>query len=966
MARTVTIGLQLEIGRYVQGAAEATRTTKAFVTELNQAAKAGNLDAVANSASRMGLVLGGAFALAVGAAARFDKQMSEVAAVSNATGGELERLRQAAIDAGNDTQFSATEAAKAEAELAKAGLSTSQILGGALRGSLALAAAGSLDLSEAAETAAKTMNMFHLQGKDVGHVADVLAAAANKSATDVHGMGDALKQSGLVASAAGISLEETVGTLSAFADRALQGSDAGTSLKSMLVAIQAPSGRASKLMSELGISAYDANGNFVGLARLAGVLQQSLGGLTQQQRNAALATIFGTDAMRAANVLYSTGEQGIRDYTAAVDDTGAAAETARKKMDNLAGDVEKFTSSLETLAIKSGSGASSGLRVLVQAATALVDQFGKLPSAVGGTAVVLAGLGSAALLLGSGWVRARGAIANVTTELTQMGPQGERAARGLQSVTAWAGRAAAAFAVWQVAMALAASTQDKLNPQIDALGDSLAKWAGGAQLSGEAARVLGADMGDFNARFRELADTSNARRQALVMGMNIFEAVVPGMAGASHSLATLREQVTATDESFAQMVQSGNADIAAAAFNKMFEQNKDAGVDMNEMRAMFPQYAAALQTVGSAASTTGGQIAGMGAASAEAAAETKKLDDAIKNLFDIQMSADEAADAWQQSLVDLKAELADGTRVLSGNTKEARENRAAMRDSIKQVEKNREVNLSNNMTMEQANAVYDQQLTQLRQTALGMGFNRAAVDKMVSAYRNIPKQAGTTVTAPGAVKATGEVRSLRAGLSTLPDLRDTKVSTPGATAAAGQANSLNFAIRRIPDSHGTEINVSAGSAIAQAHDVQQAINAIRGKTVSIYIQRIATGQLPMRWGGIEANRWGGTYQHAADGLLSLRDASVYSPLGSARYAIAEPETQGEAFVPRSGDYGRSTSIIDQAAHWYGGRFVPGGSTGGTVVQHFHASFAAGVVGSRQQLLNWMVDAQRELASKGRI
>ena len=181
--RTVGVRLAAEVSGYVNSMRTAGRATKDFTSDLDQAARGGRLDAVADQAGAMGLALAGGFALAVGAAARFDKQMSEVAAVSNATGAELERLRESAIAAGEDTAYSATEAAKAQAELAKAGLGTADILGGALSGSLALAAAGSLDLAESADIAAKTMNVFNLKGQDVSHIADVLAAAATVSYT---------------------------------------------------------------------------------------------------------------------------------------------------------------------------------------------------------------------------------------------------------------------------------------------------------------------------------------------------------------------------------------------------------------------------------------------------------------------------------------------------------------------------------------------------------------------------------------------------------------------------------------------------------------------------------------------------------------------------------------------------------------------------------------------------------------
>jgi len=436
---TVTARLVAEISGFINPLKAATQTAKDLRTELSKAASEGKLDAVAGMALKAGFALSSGFLLATTAAARFEKQMSEVAAVANASGSELDALSEAALKAGRDTVFSATEAAKAEAELAKAGLSAGEILGGALTGSLSLAAAGSLDLAEAADVAAKAMNIFGLKGKDVEHIADVLASAANTSATDVHELGMALRMGGLAAKNAGLTLEDTVGTLSAFADRALTGSDAGTSLKTMLIAISAPSKEARDRMKELGINAYDAGGNFVGIAKFAGILQTQLKGLTEEQRNEAYATIFGNDALRAATVLFEQGEAGIRKFIVGVNDQGAAAETAAKKTDNLMGDIERLTGALEGLFIEAGSGSNKGLRVLVQGLGKLVDVVASLPPPVLTAGTVLIGLSGAGLLAFSAFIKARKSLHEMLEQMREAGPVMSRMGRGLESVEAGLG-----------------------------------------------------------------------------------------------------------------------------------------------------------------------------------------------------------------------------------------------------------------------------------------------------------------------------------------------------------------------------------------------------------------------------------------------------------------------------------------------------------------------------------------------
>ena len=144
-------------------------------------------------------------------------------------------------------------------------------------------------------------------------------------------------------------MQETTGTLAAFANAGMIGSDAGTSLKTMLQRLASPTDKAQTLMDELGINVYDANGKFIGLAGAAGQLQNGLSGLSQQERNAALNTIFGADAVRAANVLYEQGAEGIDDWTKAVNQSGYAADLAAKKNDNLKGDLENLSGSFESL-----------------------------------------------------------------------------------------------------------------------------------------------------------------------------------------------------------------------------------------------------------------------------------------------------------------------------------------------------------------------------------------------------------------------------------------------------------------------------------------------------------------------------------------------------------------------------------------------------------------------------------------
>lgn len=398
-----------------------------------------------------GLGLVAAFGVAEKATSDFEKSMSGVQAVANAAPADLNSLRVAALAAGKDTAFSAKEAADAEGELVRAGVSVKDVLGGALAGTLNLAAAGQLSLADAAVISANAMNTFALKGADVGHIADVLAAGANKSAADVKELSYGLQQGGLVAAQTGLTLEDTTAVLAAFADRGLKGADAGTSMKTMLERLNNPTVAARDLMNSLGIAAYDTSGKFVGIQAVAGQLHDKLGGLTDAQRNQTLATIFGSDAIRGATVLYSLGADGVKGYTQAVNDQGAAGRMASEQLNNLSGDLHQLKGSLDTALIQSGGGANSVLRDMTQTVTGLVNAFASLPKPVQEAVTGFAGGAGTALLLVGGLTSIAGKAAATSKSLTQVA----QTAEGMRGVLAKAGAFMAG--PWGIAIAGAAA-----------------------------------------------------------------------------------------------------------------------------------------------------------------------------------------------------------------------------------------------------------------------------------------------------------------------------------------------------------------------------------------------------------------------------------------------------------------------------------------------------------------------------
>ncbi|UAK17552.1 phage tail tape measure protein [Sporolactobacillus terrae] len=353
-------------------------------------------------------------------AADFEQEMSNVKSVMDPAdvhkySDSLERL---AIVQGAKTKYSALEAAEAEGELVKAGLSVSDIMHGALSGALNLATAGELNLKDAAEIAATALNAFRKDNLSVAQAANILAGAANASASDVGELKIGLSQVSAVASGVGWSFKDTVTALAEFSQYGLKGSDAGTSLKTMLQNLQPQTKAQVAQFRELGIVTkdgsnqfIDAHGHFKGLADIADILHESIKNLTDAQRSQALETMFGSDAIRAGNILYRAGAEGI-DQMATSMDKIKAADVAKQKLDNFNGTVEQLRGSANTAAITLGEALLPALKFITEAIQKAVDWFNCLPEPIqhviavsGATAVALMALvsvfGLVALGIGS-------------------------------------------------------------------------------------------------------------------------------------------------------------------------------------------------------------------------------------------------------------------------------------------------------------------------------------------------------------------------------------------------------------------------------------------------------------------------------------------------------------------------------------------------------------------------------------
>ncbi len=342
------------------------KLSSGLATGLKVAAKA---SAVASAAIGTGMVA------AIKTGSEFESQMSRVQAISGATAKEFQALRDQAIQLGADTAFSATSAAEGMENLAAAGFETKEIMD-AMPGLLDLAAASGEDLASSSDIAASTLRGFGLAASDAGHVADVLAENANRTNSSVHETGEAMKYIAPLARAAGISMEETAAAIGIMANAGIQGSQAGTTLRGALSRLSKPTDAMVTAMQNLGVSFYDSSGKMKPLATQVNELKTAMEGMTDEQKNQYLVTLYGQEALSGMLALINEGGDSLTELTNSFKNCdGAASEAAAVMQDNFAGAMEQLKGSTETLGIRIFDSISEPLKNLANSATDAVNDL---------------------------------------------------------------------------------------------------------------------------------------------------------------------------------------------------------------------------------------------------------------------------------------------------------------------------------------------------------------------------------------------------------------------------------------------------------------------------------------------------------------------------------------------------------------------------------------------------------------
>lgn len=306
--------------------------------------------------------------------ATFQAEMSRVQAISGATASEFEKLRKQAIQLGADTSFSSTEVAQGMENLAAAGFATNEIMS-AMPGLLNMAAASGENLATSSDIAASTLRGFGLAAEDMSHVADVLAENANRTNSSVSQTGEAMKYIAPLARAAGISFEETAAAIGIMANAGIQGSQAGTTLRGALSRLSKPTDTMITAMKQLGVSFYDSSGKMKPLSEQIGMLKNAMSGMTDEQRNNYLVTLYGQEALSGMLALINEGEGSLNSLTEAYRKCDGSAEKAAETMlNNFNGAVEEMNGSVESLGISIFYSLSEPLTEAVKSITEFVNK----------------------------------------------------------------------------------------------------------------------------------------------------------------------------------------------------------------------------------------------------------------------------------------------------------------------------------------------------------------------------------------------------------------------------------------------------------------------------------------------------------------------------------------------------------------------------------------------------------------
>jgi len=352
---------------------------------------------------------------AVKTAADFDAAMSQVAAVSGATGEDLEALREKAREMGSKTKFSASEAAEAMNYMAMAGWKTSDMMEG-IEGIMNLAAASGEELSTTSDIVTDALTAFGLTAKDSGHFADILAAASSNANTNVSMMGETFKYCAPIAGALGFSAEDTAEAIGLMANAGIKSSQAGTALRTIMNNLAGEVKFCGENIGEVTIATTNADGSMRELSAILAECRVAFNGLTESEAASAAESLVGKNAMSGFLALMQAAPADVEKLSTAISNCdGTSGQMAATMQDNLAGQMTILKSQLEELAISFGELLMPVIRDIIGWIQGLVDKLNGMDD---GTRKVILTVAAFAAALGPVLIVVGKVISSVGTILT--------------------------------------------------------------------------------------------------------------------------------------------------------------------------------------------------------------------------------------------------------------------------------------------------------------------------------------------------------------------------------------------------------------------------------------------------------------------------------------------------------------------------------------------------------------------
>lgn len=371
----------------------STATTSQKMTAMGNVAKSvgGGLT------KALTLPLAGAGLASIKVASDFEAGMSKVSALSGATGKDLKMLEDKAREMGASTKFSATEASEAMSYMALAGWDANEMAAG-LEPTLKLAGAAGMDLARTSDIVTDTLSMYGLKAQDATKMTDMLAYAQANSNTSVDQLGEALKYCGANANAMGYDIADTSALLGVLADSSLKGSVAGTTLNSMFRDMKKHAKGGAIEIGKTKVAITDASGNYRDMADILADVEKATKGMSKAQKDQALSSIWGTEAMKGVNIMMETGSDKLKSLEDGIRNSdGAAKEMYDTMQNNLKGSIDNMKSALEGAGISIGNILMPALKGIVDKITDVLNWFNNLD---GGTQQVIVAIGATVAAIG--------------------------------------------------------------------------------------------------------------------------------------------------------------------------------------------------------------------------------------------------------------------------------------------------------------------------------------------------------------------------------------------------------------------------------------------------------------------------------------------------------------------------------------------------------------------------------------